>query len=77
MVINRVYPNPSSGLFHFELNQKPVAMKVLDSTGKSVLESTVQNMSGTIDLIDHPNGVYFLQVTSDETRYILKILKDD
>jgi hypothetical protein len=68
-----VYPNPTTGLFSFELSiedipEGPLLIKVVNSLGQPVYTKTAEHISGsikeTIDLSSSlPAGIYILQLT--------------
>jgi hypothetical protein len=80
-----VYPNPSTGLFSFELSIEDIPegsllIKVVNSLGQFVYTKTAEHISGsvkqTIELSSSlPAGVYILQLTigkkTENTRVLL------
>ena len=63
----KVYPNPSTGIFHLDFAQltgEAGNLEVYDALGKLVLSSTAVNWSSDyqLDLSVSPNGVYLLKV---------------
>ncbi|TND07807.1 MAG: hypothetical protein FD123_2958, partial [Bacteroidetes bacterium] len=76
-----VYPNPSTGLFTFELRDATstaVTLTVLDSRGRSLLEKQVNAASAelrtTLDLGSFDNGFYFLVVQSGDASKTVKLV---
>ena len=77
----KVYPNPSTGLFSLDLSgmkSEQVDYIITDNTGRivksevNVLSSDVKN----IDLSSAGDGVYFLQVRSEDVSTIIKLVKN-
>ena len=85
-----IYPNPSTGQFTIYLpaNTKPVpprreqagnlqgticGLKIFDLPGNIVFEKTLKSKHETLNL-DLPDGIYFLQVKSDEMILTKKIV---
>lgn len=60
-----VYPNPSSGIFHFELkNYSNTTLTISNVLGTTVLEKKISGSMETIDLSAALSGVYFYLVTN-------------
>ena len=80
VVISKVliYPNPTNGIFTINTGQTNIAsIKVYDIAGKVVFTTTASNKQNEmqIDLSDLNNGVYFVQVISeDSNKSISKII---
>ena len=69
-----IAPNPTAGIVTLTSEmQKIVALEVKSVTGKSVFSSIdYPTMKVTVDLNDHPNGVYFVHVKLDDDSIIVK-----
>ena len=68
-----VIPNPSSGKFTVSFdNPKVNSMKVYNVAGSVIYSSSVFNSE--IDLTNHPKGVYFLKIESNDHLYIKKLI---
>ncbi|MBI4929727.1 MAG: T9SS type A sorting domain-containing protein [Bacteroidetes bacterium] len=65
-----IYPNASNGIFNIEntlLNNSIYGIYIYNITGEKVYQSTIQQFSNTtIDLSNHPNGIYFLTIKTNE-----------
>jgi hypothetical protein len=60
-----VYPNPGTGIFHVSLNNnvaEQVTVKVLDITGRVVLENTKDSDTFTLDLTGAATGSYTVAI---------------
>lgn len=55
-----IYPNPSNGKFTLNTTEYPIQLKVYNTMGEKVLETTVNNKQETVNLAG-TDGVYFLQ----------------
>lgn len=68
-------PNPTSAIVNIELADKNYLIKVFDQTGKCVIEqnSTTGKIEINLSLLN--SGLYFTQITGDNTVYIGKIIK--
>ncbi|MCC7332412.1 MAG: T9SS type A sorting domain-containing protein [Flavobacteriales bacterium] len=67
-----VFPNPSNGIFHFNV-QKPIEISVFDMLGNVVKQFSYDTYS-SIDLSYLPNGVFFLKIADKEGSAIQKII---
>ncbi|MDG2463838.1 MAG: CotH kinase family protein [Crocinitomicaceae bacterium] len=72
-----VYPNPSSGIFTYEISDAntDLSMMVFDMMGNQLL-TLENNTSGTIDLSDFSNGIYMVRIQSDSADKILRLVKN-
>ena len=61
---SNISPNPSSGLFTFSNVEKENMIEIFDITGKSILKTSAQNTSCTIDLTNKAKGLYFYSIRS-------------
>ncbi len=73
----KIYPNPSDGVFYFNLNELVDAesWKVYDLNGKVILSKHLDKRSGVIDLGDYQAGVYLLQIVTNEGIKSQKLIK--
>ena len=65
----QIYPNPSKGVFTFEMKNEKVGMKnveVYNTLGEEVYsQPVICNSQFVIDLSNQPNGVYLYRVTTN------------
>ncbi|OQX73263.1 MAG: hypothetical protein B6D61_12705, partial [Bacteroidetes bacterium 4484_249] len=73
--------NPSNGLFTVELNSistRTVNIKILNNLGKTIHEKLNINIENNyleiIDISDYSEGIYFVYLFSNETKYLQKII---
>lgn len=60
----KIYPNPTRGNLFIDFGETTDAsIKVLDITGKVVVERTTSNSVETIDMSELPAGVYIISIT--------------
>mgnify|MGYP000870022633 FL=1 len=72
-----VYPNPTSGILNFNFAGEQVqTIKVVDITGKTVLEKTNVNPSETLDISNLANGLYLVVVQTNKENISYKIIKE-
>ncbi|MCD6068618.1 MAG: hypothetical protein K0S33_3444, partial [Bacteroidetes bacterium] len=73
----RLYPNPStSGIFTLE-TAKDAVISISTSLGAVILEKSIKAGTESIDLHTEANGVYFMQLRSEGTTQIIKIVKQE
>ncbi len=77
----RILPNPAGSQFTLEASldaASPVAVKILDMNGRTVMARETQGVSGfqswNFDASQLTNGVYFLELTTDKTRSVQKLV---
>jgi hypothetical protein len=81
----RVFPNPSDGYFHFELEGFPgilqMVVDVLDSKGQLVRSGYVSNYNGVLkgafSLHDKPAGEYFVRFRNPKVERMIAVIKVD
>jgi hypothetical protein len=61
-----IFPNPTTSTFTFTSPQSTLnsKLKIYNTYGAIIHESTINNQSSTIDLSTQPKGLYFLQVNN-------------
>ena len=66
-----VYPNPTTGIFHFTLPESSslenITYKIYDVYGKLLESSTVTTNTTTVDLTNYASGVYMIQILDQNT----------
>jgi len=77
-----VFPNPSNGLFNIQLKSNELSSKitVMNLLGEVILaKDLVQTSNGKfelqIDLSNYPNGIYLIDLTSENQTVVRKISK--
>ena len=74
-----VYPNPTSGLLHIDMNASgipPLRYTIMDVPGTNLLEGWLDLSSSNINVAILPNGVYFLYLYEDGKLYgVQKFIK--
>ncbi len=75
-----VSPNPSSGIFFLDLSQLPaenVQLILTDLSGRMVFNKNIINEgSYETDITSLPEGIYMLQIISENYREIVKVIKN-
>ncbi len=71
-----VYPNPTNGIIRINCSQKSnnTFVKIFDVSGKLVgIEMLNGGINNSIDISDHPSGLYFIVVSSNDVKETFKI----
>lgn len=63
----KVYPNPASGLVHVSGLAAGTTLRLIDATGRQVLEKSSMGAIETLDLSPLPAALYYVQVVADGT----------
>jgi hypothetical protein len=74
----KVFPNPSSGDFVFEISNtanKKVSITICDVIGKLILSETTDDSQFTIDNSQLIPGIYSAMITSGNNKKVLKLVK--
>jgi PKD repeat protein len=72
-----VKPNPSNGKFFVSSPKKMEGYSVVDITGKQITQAELQpTHSFTFDLSNQPSGIYFMTVSTNAGRQVLRIVKN-
>ena len=72
-----IYPNPSTGLFHCQLNSQEATINVYSALGE-LIPINFQKIDGeiTFDLSSQSSGVYFLQVQTEISTRTIRLVKE-
>ena len=68
-----VYPNPTKGILHIDLN-KFNSFKIFDITGKEVLSDVTRHSPRTVDMSSLQNGSYILKAESGKHLFSVKVI---
>jgi bacillolysin len=75
----KVYPNPSSDIFNIEKinNVNLIKAEVYDINGRFIKSVDLANMNTTkaIDLSQAASGIYFMTITSNKAKGVIKLIK--
>jgi 1,4-alpha-glucan branching enzyme len=77
-----VFPNPTSDFISIDLpitTRENVLIKLIDVTGKTVIEQSIKPNSGSVpkmDLRKFSQGIYFIEAQQGEKRFTKKIVKE-
>lgn len=71
-----IYPNPSTGVFYIDTQKYDISSwKVISLSGATINEHSNAERTGIIDISTQPDGIYLLQVVSEQDIYSLKLIK--
>lgn len=69
-----IYPNPSSGVFHWTSSEQVMQVQIFDIQGRQISFNTFEN---SVDLSQANTGVYFIEFNFlNGTRLVHKVMKD-
>jgi hypothetical protein len=71
----QLYPNPTNGVVHLNLDENTDVerLTILNSQGVEILSLAHKNKK--IDLSDQPDGLYFIQIESENHKRNYQIIK--
>lgn len=69
----RIYPNPVIDKIYFEPEQNIASIRIYNETGQLVVSQN--NDVNSVDMSQHPSGVYFLRFEVDNNIHTRKIIK--
>ncbi len=73
----KVYPNPSSSIVTISAaNVDSYKLSVTDITGKVVMTKSLNGIENTLDISSLSTGAYFFELSSDNIKDVVKILKN-
>ncbi|MDX2432065.1 MAG: T9SS type A sorting domain-containing protein [Bacteroides sp.] len=73
--MSKVYPNPTYGTVHLELNNFADELKVMDITGKTLISKANPDKQESIDLSDYNSGIYIIQLKFGNDVLYNKVVK--
>lgn len=73
----KVFPNPASSTVTIAAeNADSYNLSVTDVTGKIVMTKSLNGIENTLDISSLSTGAYFFELSSDNTKDVIKILKN-
>ncbi len=77
-----IYPNPFTDVLHISISspQKTIAvLQIIDGQGKTIIQKNINVLTGenefTFDEFNFPNGLYIVQIKSNNAAWSNKIMK--
>ncbi|MGZ3889871.1 MAG: T9SS type A sorting domain-containing protein [Mucilaginibacter sp.] len=70
-----MYPNPTSGLFTMDMNASSQLI-ITNTLGQEILNERKEAGKQIIDIRNHPDGVYFVKVLSENRQQVFKLVKE-
>jgi hypothetical protein len=61
-----IYPNPSIGIFSIKSSENISAIEIVNLVGEKIYQSAINSTKSEIDLSKQPNGIYFLQLKTEQ-----------
>lgn len=71
----KVYPNPTLDIIRVDASKEIVSLSVVDLNGKQIQTKTFSSKTAALDLSGLPSGVYLLQIKTNQSIRIHKIIK--
>ncbi len=71
----RIYPNPASNILNIQHDLMIKKIMVIDFTGKAVINKHINSNKSTIDISAIPSGIYLVQIYTNDTPEVVKIIK--
>ena len=73
----KVYPNPASSIVTISAaNVDSYKLSVTDITGKVIMTKSLNGIENTLDISSLSTGAYFFELSSDNIKDVVKILKN-
>jgi hypothetical protein len=69
-----IKPNPANEYVHITSDTKLCSYSILDINGRTLM-SDLMPENGAVNIADLTKGVYFIQINTDKTRIVRKIVK--
>lgn len=70
-----VYPNPTQGILNIQSNENhSFSFRIFNTLGQLIMEQTNSELD-TIDVSSLNNGLYYLNILSENNQYIYRIIK--
>lgn len=69
-----VYPNPTNGLVEVRASQVPANVRLTNELGQTLKTFYVEQATTSIDLSSYPQGIYFIEAKTADTRRVNKIV---
>jgi uncharacterized delta-60 repeat protein len=60
-----IFPNPSNGIFTIQCPVKISELEIINAFGEKCFATTVNSQQETVNLSSQPNGIYLLQLKTD------------
>jgi uncharacterized delta-60 repeat protein len=61
-----IFPNPGNGIFTIQCAVKISDLEIINALGEKCFTTTVNSQQETVNLSSQPNGLYFLQLKTDQ-----------
>ena len=73
----KVYPNPASSVVTISTPDVETAkLNVTDLSGKTVMTKSLNGIENTVDISNLSTGAYFFEITANNNKEVVKILKN-
>jgi uncharacterized repeat protein (TIGR01451 family) len=74
----KIYPNPTKGniVIEFEKSHSQLQAKILSITGQVIATKNVSNSDRLEFDLDAAKGIYFIEITTEEGRAVVRVIKE-
>lgn len=70
-----LYPNPTSTLLHLNTTSDRISYRVMDTHGRTLLESTMRATPEDIDISLLDNGIYLIELSDGKQTWVERVIK--
>ena len=71
-----IVPNPTSGVFTIQSDVIISKIEIVNLLGEKIYEAPINAARSLIDLSPHPQGIYFIHLTTSKGMAVKKIMKE-
>jgi hypothetical protein len=73
----KVYPNPTNDILNFSNEGSPIkGIRITDAIGAMKVSQEINDDINSIDLSGFPQGIYFLEIVTNQQVYTIKIARN-
>lgn len=72
----KVFPNPTNNILTIQNNEVLTGIEIVNISGQVLYASKFDMTEVKLDLSDYSSGVYFVRITSNEKRKLIKVIKN-
>jgi hypothetical protein len=69
------FPNPNRGIFSIQMPTTEGKIQVINALGTTIIERFIRDTNTEIDIQSQEDGIFFVEITTKEGRFIQKIIK--
>lgn len=69
---NKVFPVPTDGKLYFNFNERITFIAFLDLSGRTLIHKKPESYSSEIDISAYPPAIYFVKITTEDGKVMIK-----